>query len=106
MTETAKTPNTPDAESASPSDLDRASLVQALKDFEIANARVLDLTQRLLESERARKLAESQLENARIRLGGSLTALLVGQVPSKAAYRMWRRTRKVALETIQRIGKR
>lgn len=49
----------------SPADLDRLSLAQALRDFEIANARVLDLTQRLIESERARRDAEVEVQQLR-----------------------------------------
>lgn len=52
-------------------DLDRVNLVQALRDFEIANARVLDLTQRLIESERRRKDAESELEHLRLKASSS-----------------------------------
>jgi hypothetical protein len=52
-------------------DLDRVNLVQALRDFEIANARVLDLTQRLIESERKRKDAENELEHLRLKLSAA-----------------------------------
>jgi hypothetical protein len=46
--------------------IDSISLVQALKDFEIANARVLELTQRLIDSERQRKELADQLERMRL----------------------------------------
>lgn len=46
--------------------LDRVSLVQALKDFEIANARVLDLTRRLLDSESQRAALTHELEALRL----------------------------------------
>jgi hypothetical protein len=49
-----------------PSLLDAVSLTQALKDFEIANARVLDLTRRLIESERLRKELADELERLRL----------------------------------------
>jgi hypothetical protein len=52
-------------EASNPADLDRVSLTQALRDFEIANARVLDLTQRLVESERRRRELEHELEQLR-----------------------------------------
>lgn len=48
-----------------PLDLDRVSLEQALRDFEIANARVLDLTQRLIASERRRAEVENELQQLR-----------------------------------------
>ncbi len=52
-------------------DLDRVNLVQALRDFEIANTRVLDLTQRLIESERRRKDVENELEHMRLKLSAA-----------------------------------
>lgn len=61
--------NPQDKESRSnTADLDRVNLTQALRDFEIANARVLDLTQRLIESERRRKDVENELEHLRLKL--------------------------------------
>jgi hypothetical protein len=44
-----------------PRTLDTLNLEQALKDFEVANARVLDLTQRLVDSERKRKELSDEL---------------------------------------------
>jgi hypothetical protein len=55
-------------EPSSTADLDRVALTQALRDFEIANTRVLDLTQRLIESERQRKDAENELEHLRLKI--------------------------------------
>lgn len=49
-----------------PVDLDKVSLQQALRDFEMANARVLDLTQRLIASERSRKALESELNQLKL----------------------------------------
>ena len=49
-----------------PLDLDKVSLEQALRDFEIANARVLDLTQRLIASERRRAEVENELQQLRL----------------------------------------
>jgi hypothetical protein len=54
-----------------PAELDRISLEQALKDFEIANARVVDLTKRLVESERERQEVTSHLEELKLRLASS-----------------------------------
>jgi hypothetical protein len=53
---------------SSTADLDRVALTQSLRDFEIANARVLDLTQRLIESEKRRKDVENELEHLRLKL--------------------------------------
>jgi len=50
--------------------LDTISLEQALKDFEIANARVVDLTQRLLDSERRRADIADELEQLKLRAAG------------------------------------
>ena len=64
-------PNSPhehDASGASPvndeikEEVDRLSLDQALVDVEIANARVIDLTQRLLESRQEIAILQSQVE--------------------------------------------
>lgn len=49
-------------------DLDAVSLTQALKDFETANARVIDLTQRLLRAEHDRKMLANEVEHLRLRL--------------------------------------
>lgn len=67
MPSTIPTPQ-PKEERSSTADLDRVALTQALRDFEIANARVMDLTQRLIESERRRKDAENELEHLRLKL--------------------------------------
>ena len=53
----------------SQAELDRINLAQSLRDFETANARVLDLTQRLLESERQRKSLADELERLRLKMG-------------------------------------
>jgi hypothetical protein len=50
--------------------MDSISLSQALKDFEVANARVLELTQRLIESERQRKELMDQLERLKLQHAG------------------------------------
>lgn len=51
--------------------LDAISLAQALRDFETANARVLDLTQRLVESERRRADLSNELEHMRLRVASA-----------------------------------
>jgi hypothetical protein len=51
---------------AFPVDLDRVSLQQALRDFELANARVLDLTQRLIASEKRRTELENELNQLKV----------------------------------------
>ena len=48
-------------------DLDDLSLEQTLLDFQIANARVIDLTNRLLTSERDRMDAVNERELLRVR---------------------------------------
>jgi hypothetical protein len=68
-----------------PSTLDGISLTQALKDFETANARVLDLTQRLLESERQRKSLANELEHLRLQLAEPPAATLARSLGVKLA---------------------
>jgi hypothetical protein len=59
--------------------IDNLSLEQALRDFEAANARVLDLTQRLLTSERQRQEFADQLERFRL-FGETSTATTVSML--------------------------
>jgi hypothetical protein len=47
-------------------DLDNVSLRQALIDFEIANARVLDLTRRLMEAQAESAELRAELERLRV----------------------------------------
>jgi hypothetical protein len=49
--------------------MDRLSLDQALRDFELANARVLDLTQRLITATNEINGLRHQLESLRIEYG-------------------------------------
>jgi hypothetical protein len=56
----------PGPQNTFPLDLDKVSLEQALRDFEIANARVLDLTQRLIASERRRSEVENELQELKL----------------------------------------
>lgn len=50
-------------------ELDRINLAQALKDFEIANRRVLDLTHRLAAANQELMLARSELSQLQARYG-------------------------------------
>lgn len=86
---------------SSPADLDRVSLTQALRDFEIANARVLDLTQRLLESERRRKDAEHELESLRLQLS-SREAASAETLSYRAARWAFHQARGVAKRVLKR----
>ena len=46
-------------------ELDRLSLTQALRDFEVANARVMDLTQRLIAASNELVTVRQELESLR-----------------------------------------
>lgn len=48
-------------------EIDRISLAQALQDFEVANARVMDLTSRLTASHQELVAARSELEKLKLR---------------------------------------
>ena len=61
--------------------VDRLSLIQALKDFEVANARVLDLTHRLTELNQ--ELLELRSEHERLRIAHNQT--LARRAAPKAA---------------------
>ncbi|HEX8699181.1 MAG TPA: hypothetical protein VF815_10120 [Myxococcaceae bacterium] len=99
MTIIGSTPQEKDSRSNT-ADLDRVNLVQALRDFEIANARVLDLTQRLIESERRRKDVENELEQLRLKLNSA------EQHPQTLSYRAARwafhRARDVAKRVLSK----
>jgi hypothetical protein len=61
----------------STADIDRINLSQALRDFEVANARVIDLTARLTETHR--RLADTQHELSLTRVHvGNLEAIIAG----------------------------
>lgn len=53
-------------EGAASLDMDRVSLEQALRDFEIANARVIDLTQRVITLTEQLRAAQHECEQLRI----------------------------------------
>jgi len=66
-------------------EMDRISLEQALKDVEIANARVTDLTQRVIELQQALTAANDDLRL----LGGINRTRVFGHL--RTALQLWRR---------------
>ena len=50
-------------------EIDRLSLEQSLRDFEIANARVVDLTKRLVAANQRIVLLQREADQARVELG-------------------------------------
>lgn len=73
--------------------LDRLNLTQALLDFEVANARVLDLTARLVESNKrviALQVENESYRNAANGTQASISALMARQVEieSSTTYRV------------------
>ena len=66
-------------------ELDRLSLEQSLADFEVANARVVDLTQRLVDAAEEIRSLRTELDNLR-RAQGTLEAEL-SRTRSTKAYR-------------------
>lgn len=68
--------------------MDRLSLEQALRDFEIANARVLDLTQRLITATQEINQLRHQYESLRIEHG--IIAAEHNQILSSRAYQFAR----------------
>src|SRR5438128_5362396 len=66
-------------------ELDRLSLEQSLADFEVANARVVDLTQRLVDAAEEIRSLRTELDNVR-RAQGTLEAEL-SRTRSTKAYR-------------------
>ena len=97
-------------EGRSPADLDRVSLTQALRDFEIANARVLDLTQRLIESERRRRDIEHEFEQFRMQLSRAAEPTRSRAQEETLSYRVARwayhRAKNVAKRVLQRHEQR
>jgi chromosome segregation ATPase len=71
--------------------IDRLSLEQALRDFEVANARVLDLTQRLISAndkvvDQQRELDQLRVELAELR---SVHEAMRGSAAFRIANRIW-----------------
>jgi hypothetical protein len=81
-------------------DLDGISLLQALRDFETANARVMDLTQRLLRSEQQRRQLGDELERMRLKL----SELEGTRAP--AARRLSLRLAEAGFSTAERLAKK
>lgn len=67
-------------------ELDRLSLEQALRDFEVANARAADLTERLIGV--TKELAEAREELARVRADHEELQLRHERMQSSAAFRL------------------
>ena len=69
-------------------DLDEISLEQALRDFEVANARVVDLTQRVISL--TRQLQETQDELERLRVEARTARAEVEAIKRSRAYNLAR----------------
>jgi len=83
-----------EAPSPDPADLDSIALSQALRDVEAANARVIDLTHRLLQSEQQRRALADELERLRLRVAGG---------PAAAAARSLRRVLGTAKRAARKV---
>jgi len=64
MTQTSE----PTEEASLKEEIDRLSLEQALRDFEVANARVVDLTQRLISSNEKVISTQRDLDSLRVEM--------------------------------------
>jgi glycine cleavage system pyridoxal-binding protein P len=73
------------------SDMDALSLTQALTDFEVANARVLDLAQRLVEAEAMITQTKTELQELRIEHGALLAEheLMRSSKAYRSAEKVW-----------------
>lgn len=81
--------------------IDAINLAQALRDVEAANARVLDLTKRLMESEHRRKQLEDEMERLR------LAFPLMRSDPSPAvAPGLRRKVVRAAARAVKIVGKK
>ncbi|MEI2766043.1 MAG: hypothetical protein V9F82_10205 [Dermatophilaceae bacterium] len=71
-----------------PADLDALSLTQALVDFEVANARVVDLTRRLtkLTEEQVRLRTENQQLHLRLGAAEAELSRIKGNVPFRVLH--------------------
>ena len=69
-------------------DLDQISLEQALRDFEVANARVVDLTQRVISL--TQQLQETQDELERLRVEARLAKAEAEAIKRSRAYNIAR----------------
>lgn len=67
-------------------DIDRLSLEQALRDFEVANARVIDLTQRLIAQTNETNRLRHEVES--LRIDHANTSARLNEILASRAYRM------------------
>jgi chromosome segregation ATPase len=67
-------------------DLESLSLEQAVKDFEIANARVMDLTQRLISAQHLSVQRQTEIEQLRVEIAKLRTELR--QLRNTRAFRL------------------
>jgi hypothetical protein len=79
--------------SVSASELDRINLVQALRDFEVANARVIDLTARLTETHQLLINTQNELSSTRLQVSSQAEVVAV---QNSRSYRLARIMSKIA----------
>lgn len=72
-------------------EIDRLSLEQALRDFEVANARVVDLTQRLISANDKAVDQQLQLDKLRVELAElrSVHEAMRGSAAFRIATKIW-----------------
>jgi hypothetical protein len=72
-------------------EIDRLSLAQALRDFEVANARVVDLTQRLISANDKVVDQQLQLDKLRVELAElrSVHEAMRGSAAFRIATKIW-----------------
>jgi chromosome segregation ATPase len=72
-------------------EIDRLSLEQALRDFEVANARVMDLTQRLISANDRVVEQQSELDRLRVELAElrSVHEAMRGSMAYRTAEKIW-----------------
>ena len=72
-------------------EIDRLSLEQALRDFEIANARVIDLTQRLISANEKVLAVQKESDDLRIELTQlrSVHEAMRGSAAYRIASKIW-----------------
>lgn len=102
MTSKPRQTDIPAVKNTFPVDLDRVSLQQALRDFEIANARVLDLTQRLIESEKRRKEVENELQQLKLQTHPQAETAPAKPVTLRVAGWAFRKSKALAKRLLKR----
>jgi hypothetical protein len=72
-------------------EIDRLSLEQALRDFEVANERVMDLTQRLISANDKVVEQQTELDRARVELTElrSVHEAMRGSAAFRIANKLW-----------------